>query len=101
MRMSIKLGLRWFNKSNCPRPGNPDNPQPLSPAEKFAGLLFYLLLSALKKTHFKNDLERAKLGLIVEEIKTLLSDFSMPTGYEFKFGGEQEKQAKETQRAQS
>ncbi|MEN9672826.1 MAG: hypothetical protein RL553_1091, partial [Planctomycetota bacterium] len=27
MRMSIKLGLRWFNKSNCPRPGNPDNPQ--------------------------------------------------------------------------
>jgi hypothetical protein len=45
--MSIKLGLRWFNKSNCPRPGNPDNPQPLSPAEKFAGLLFIFCYSNL------------------------------------------------------
>lgn len=44
MKMSINVGRSWFNKSNCPQPGNPDNPQPLSPAEKFAGLLFYLLL---------------------------------------------------------
>lgn len=29
------------------------------------------------------------------EIKELLSDFPMPTGYSFKFGGEQEKQAEE------
>ncbi len=32
---------------------------------------------------------------INNEIKELLEDFSMPTGYEFKFGGEQEKQAEE------
>ncbi len=32
---------------------------------------------------------------INDEIKSLLADFQMPTGYEFKFGGEQEKQAKE------
>ncbi|WP_258104836.1 efflux RND transporter permease subunit [Marinoscillum sp. MHG1-6] len=32
---------------------------------------------------------------INNEIKELLADFSMPPGYEFKFGGEQEKQAKE------
>ncbi|MGK7390410.1 MAG: efflux RND transporter permease subunit [Candidatus Cyclobacteriaceae bacterium M2_1C_046] len=32
---------------------------------------------------------------INEEIKGLLSDFPMPTGYTFKFGGEQEKQAEE------
>jgi hypothetical protein len=38
------LGGVGFNKSNCPQPGNPDNPQPLGPAKKFAGLLFYLLL---------------------------------------------------------
>ncbi|MFA0962959.1 efflux RND transporter permease subunit [Roseivirga sp. BDSF3-8] len=30
-----------------------------------------------------------------EEIKTLLQDFNMPAGYEYKFGGEQEKQAEE------
>ncbi|MEO9801660.1 MAG: efflux RND transporter permease subunit [Reichenbachiella sp.] len=32
---------------------------------------------------------------INDEIKELLADFKMPTGYEYKFGGEQEKQAKE------
>lgn len=32
---------------------------------------------------------------INDQIKILLADFQMPTGYEFKFGGEQEKQAKE------
>ena len=32
---------------------------------------------------------------INNEIKELLADFNMPTGYEFKFGGEQEKQAEE------
>jgi multidrug efflux pump len=32
---------------------------------------------------------------INDHIKILLSDFQMPTGYEFKFGGEQEKQDKE------
>lgn len=32
---------------------------------------------------------------INNEIKELLTDFNMPTGYEFKFGGEQEKQAEE------
>lgn len=32
---------------------------------------------------------------INNEIKALLEDFNMPAGYEFKFGGEQEKQAKE------
>ena len=32
---------------------------------------------------------------INDEIKTLLADFDMPAGYEYKFGGEQEKQAKE------
>ena len=40
MRMNINVGRSWFNKSNCPQPVIPDNPQPLSPAEKFAGLLF-------------------------------------------------------------
>ncbi|MEQ9426040.1 MAG: efflux RND transporter permease subunit [Cyclobacteriaceae bacterium] len=33
--------------------------------------------------------------LINEQIKGLLADFDMPPGYEFKFGGEQEEQAKE------
>ena len=33
--------------------------------------------------------------LINDQIKDLLQDFSMPPGYEFKFSGEQEKQAKE------
>ncbi|UXP31185.1 efflux RND transporter permease subunit [Reichenbachiella agarivorans] len=33
--------------------------------------------------------------VINEEIKELLSDYEMPVGYEFKFGGEQEKQAEE------
>lgn len=33
--------------------------------------------------------------LINDQIKALLSDFKMPIGYEFRFGGEQEKQAKE------
>ncbi|MDH5366991.1 MAG: efflux RND transporter permease subunit [Cyclobacteriaceae bacterium] len=33
--------------------------------------------------------------LVNDEIKVLLADFNMPDGYEFKFGGEQEKQAKE------
>jgi len=32
---------------------------------------------------------------INDEIKALLEDFNLPTGYEFKFGGEQEKQAEE------
>ncbi len=32
---------------------------------------------------------------INDEIKILLADFDMPAGYEYKFGGEQEKQAKE------
>lgn len=32
---------------------------------------------------------------INDDIKRLLADFTMPPGYEFKFGGEQEKQAKE------
>ncbi len=32
---------------------------------------------------------------INDDIKTLLADFSMPPGYEFRFGGEQEKQAEE------
>ena len=32
---------------------------------------------------------------INNEIKALLADFEMPSGYEFKFGGEQEKQAEE------
>ena len=32
---------------------------------------------------------------INNQIKTLLADFTMPAGYEFKFGGEQEEQAKE------
>ena len=32
---------------------------------------------------------------INDEIKELLTDFDMPPGYEFKFGGEQEKQAEE------
>lgn len=32
---------------------------------------------------------------INNEIKTLLADYDMPAGYEFKFGGEQEKQAEE------
>ncbi len=32
---------------------------------------------------------------INDQIKVLLSDFQMPAGYEFKFGGEQEKQEKE------
>jgi multidrug efflux pump subunit AcrB len=32
---------------------------------------------------------------INEQIKNLLADFDMPPGYEFKFGGEQEKQAEE------
>ena len=30
-----------------------------------------------------------------EDIKTLLADYTLPAGYEFKFGGEQEKQAEE------
>ncbi|MGB3183971.1 MAG: efflux RND transporter permease subunit [Cyclobacteriaceae bacterium] len=30
-----------------------------------------------------------------DQIKTLLDDFNMPAGYEYKFGGEQEKQAEE------
>ena len=30
-----------------------------------------------------------------EDIKTLLADYDLPAGYEFKFGGEQEKQAEE------
>jgi multidrug efflux pump len=33
--------------------------------------------------------------IINQQIEKVLSDFSMPTGYTFKFGGEQEKQAKE------
>ena len=33
--------------------------------------------------------------LVNDEIKNLLTDFEKPEGYEFKFGGEQEKQAKE------
>lgn len=33
--------------------------------------------------------------LVNDEIKLLLEEFKMPQGYEFKFGGEQEKQAKE------
>lgn len=33
--------------------------------------------------------------LVNDEIKMLLAEFKMPTGYEFKYGGEQEKQAKE------
>jgi multidrug efflux pump subunit AcrB len=33
--------------------------------------------------------------LINNEIKALMADFPMPAGYEFKFGGEQEKQAEE------
>ncbi|MEM8893208.1 MAG: efflux RND transporter permease subunit [Bacteroidota bacterium] len=32
---------------------------------------------------------------INDEIKTLLADFDLPPGYEYKFGGEQEKQAEE------
>jgi multidrug efflux pump subunit AcrB len=33
--------------------------------------------------------------LINQQIEKVLSDFSLPTGYSYKFGGEQEKQAKE------
>jgi len=33
--------------------------------------------------------------LVNEQIKSLLADYPMPAGYEFKFGGEQEKQAEE------
>ncbi|MEP2770885.1 MAG: efflux RND transporter permease subunit [Fulvivirga sp.] len=42
-----------------------------------------------------NVLEGANPTEINNEIKELLADFNMPAGYEYKFGGEQEKQAEE------
>ncbi len=51
----------------------------------------------LKKviTLYSNVLGSANATVVNDEIKTALQDFDMPAGYEFKFGGEQEKQAKE------
>ncbi len=51
----------------------------------------------LKKviTIFSNVLGSANPTLVNDEIKAALLDFNMPAGYEYKFGGEQEKQAKE------
>ncbi len=51
----------------------------------------------LKKviTLYSNVLGSANATVVNDEIKRALLDFDMPAGYEFKFGGEQEKQAKE------
>jgi len=51
----------------------------------------------LKKviTLSSNVLGDANATIVNDEIKAALVDFEMPSGYEFKFGGEQEKQAKE------
>ncbi|MCF6359891.1 MAG: efflux RND transporter permease subunit [Cyclobacteriaceae bacterium] len=51
----------------------------------------------LKKviTLYSNVLGSANPTVVNDEIKAALQDFDMPNGYEFKFGGEQEKQAEE------
>ncbi len=51
----------------------------------------------LKKviTLYSNVLGSANPTKVNDEIKAALQDFDMPNGYEFKFGGEQEKQAEE------
>jgi multidrug efflux pump len=51
----------------------------------------------LKKviTLYSNVLSSSNATVVNDEIKAALVDFDMPSGYEFKFGGEQEKQAKE------
>ncbi len=51
----------------------------------------------LKKviTLYSNVLGSANATVVNDEIKAALQDFDMPNGYEFKFGGEQEKQAEE------
>jgi hypothetical protein len=49
------LGGVGFNKSNCPQPGNPDNPQPLGPAKKFAGLLFLSFVIPIRISKTKLD----------------------------------------------
>ncbi|MDN5202616.1 efflux RND transporter permease subunit [Fulvivirgaceae bacterium BMA10] len=46
-------------------------------------------------TLYSNVLGDYNATEVNDQIKALLSDFPMPPGYEFKFGGEQEKQAEE------